>query len=827
MVGASTNPVFIETSYRSFSNTAVADAAPAVPQNLTATPTNAKGLGPINLLWDNTPDNETGFTVERYTETNLDGTPDSDSTTQFHASADAPEAVDKGDNDSDYFLEGQTYNYIVKAIGSSGDSDTSQDSAYSSPVSVTFPEQPMTCSAGQLSATGAQVNATGPTLTSQTGGWTSNSTIGTTGTDSDSAFIAQLNGNNEITVVYGPGQQTFFELDPTTSTYSEKFGGTDTLTHTGGQFVLTDASGNQSFFSDSFGVRPAGAESPLLKTADAAGNAAQVISRNAAGKQTEVQITNGLGVETEDWLYSYVASGVNAGLLQSVTQKIKTGSSFTTSRVLAYTYYDGTNSDGSAGDIRTAAITDGSGNTIQSEYYRYYLAGDPNGDVHQLKYKLGNDSLARIVAAYPTTSLDSLTDAQIAPYADIALGYNSADQVVSRTLQGEGCSACTGGQGSYTESYSVSANAPGVNSWQNKTVETEPDGNQNISYYNSNGQLMLSVYKDTTTGQMWGTFTEYDSSGRAILNADPSAVLLPASLATIEAYPDLLDSVSGNYQYLSDTTGQITLTDYANSTSATETTAGTAANYEEDTKIERGETGTPILQESMTYFAHSDGSGNTIYPEATDTTYSNTDGTGARTTSYSYTWMSSSLQMASETTTLPVISSAQNGPGVADSSTDVYNSLGQVVWSKDADGFLTYNAYDTATGALVKTIQDVNTSTTSDYDATYLPSGWTTPIGGGLNLGTTYVVDNLGRTTEMTSPNGECHLHRLQRRVRRLHRLRERSAHVSRLASGRDQRPVDDHRPGERLAHQRRRELQRKPDVCVHARQRSERSNRR
>ena len=71
---------------------------------------------------------------------------------------------------------------------------------------------------------------------------------------------------------------------------------------------------------------------------------------------------------------------------------------------------------------------------------------------------------------------------------------------------------------------------------------------------------MLSVYKDTTTDQMWGTFTEYDSSGRAILNANPSAVLLPTSLATIEAYPDLLHSVSGNYQYLSDTAGQITVT---------------------------------------------------------------------------------------------------------------------------------------------------------------------------------------------------------------------------------------------------------------------------
>ncbi len=48
----------------------------------------------------------------------------------------------------------------------------------------------------------------------------------------------------------------------------------------------------------------------------------------------------------------------------------------------------------------------------------------------------------------------------------------------------------------------------------------------------------------------------------------------------------------------------------------------------------------------------------------------------------------------------------------------------------------------------------MNTSNTSDYNTSTLPTGWTTPIGGGLNLVTTYQVDNLGRTTEMTDPNG-------------------------------------------------------------------------
>ena len=63
-----------------------------------------------------------------------------------------------------------------------------------------------------------------------------------------------------------------------------------------------------------------------------------------------MHIVNASGVETEDWLYSYISSGVNTGQLQSVTQEIKSGSSFATWRILNYTYYDGTNSDGSAGD---------------------------------------------------------------------------------------------------------------------------------------------------------------------------------------------------------------------------------------------------------------------------------------------------------------------------------------------------------------------------------------------------------------------------------------------------------------------------------------------
>src|SRR6202011_1770650 len=105
-----------------------------------------------------------------------------------------------------------------------------------------------------------------------------------------------------------------------------------------------------------------------------------------------------------------------------------------------------------------------------------------------------------------------------------------------------------------------------------------------------------------------------------------------------------------------------------------------------------------------------------------------------------------------QSVSLPVVSSSQNGPGTADTSTTYFDNFGQAIWSKDADGFLSYAAVDPATGAVTKTIADVDTTRTSDF--TGLPSGWSTPAGGGLHLVTQREVDNLGRTTKLTAPGG-------------------------------------------------------------------------
>ena len=50
--------------------------------------------------------------------------------------------------------------------------------------------------------------------------------------------------------------------------------------------------------------------------------------------------------------------------------------------------------------------------------------------------------------------------------------------------------------------------------------------------------------------------------------------------------------------------------------------------------------------------------------------------------------------VATQTTVLPVVSTAQHGSGAAKTSTDVFDTFGETVWSMDAAGYITYTQYD-------------------------------------------------------------------------------------------------------------------------------------
>jgi hypothetical protein len=120
-----------------------------------------------------------------------------------------------------------------------------------------------------------------------------------------------------------------------------------------------------------------------------------------------------------------------------------------------------------------------------------YQLGEANGFAHGLKYVFNPDSYARLAAA--VANPQTASDATVAAYADDYYRYDGKQRGSRGDVQGAGASSGTG-IGSYTESYSTSANAAGYNSWAAKSVDTLPDGTTKTVYTNAYGEPMLNVF---------------------------------------------------------------------------------------------------------------------------------------------------------------------------------------------------------------------------------------------------------------------------------------------------------------------------------------------
>jgi RHS repeat-associated protein len=557
--------------------------------------------------------------------------------------------------------------------------------------------------------------------------------------------LIRLNGDDCVALLASTLAPRYF--DKWDNQYHERGDGPVTLTHDDAThtFTATDGAGATFTLSDFSGMA-GGPDGTLDSMADPAGNLLSVTSRTADGKPAEVQQSAGSGASavTDSFTYAYASGGASDGLLSTVTQRQKVGAgSWETVRTEEYGYYDGTEGHGPAGTLRTAVVKDAAGNVLDEGYYRYTESGG-TAPAGLMTYAFGPDAFARLTAALGT-SLDSLSDAAVAPYADKAMSYDADGRVTTAVDAAAGCSACSGGLGTFTYTYSTNTSSDGLldpNEWQDKTVETLPDGNQNTYYTNAFGQAVLTVYEDTTTAQQWATYTRYNAAGQVALVADPSAVT-----GFSESYKDLVNYGSSP-TYLSASAGLISTTSYGTTTTATTSTAGDVSGFVSGTAVQQGTGGTPVPQSAQTYVESPAGT----FVQATSTAYRNDGGSGAETTTMSYTWQGSTAMPASVTTTLPTVTTAENGPNTATSLVTVYDSFGRPEWTKDAGGFLTYTAYDNLTGAVVKQITDVNTADTGDFAD--LPSGWATPAGGGLELVTSYEVDGFGRATKETDPNG-------------------------------------------------------------------------
>ncbi len=617
---------------------------------------------------------------------------------------------------------------------------------------------------------------------------------------------------NEIAVVLSSTNVLTFAYDTGTHGYDPVYFTEDRLGADPGnhRYLLFDPKGNVTYFNDFSMSVAASQQGRFLMFQKAYGgdapHAYMATRDTSSGVLTQVQRNDPSAGPNAYELFCYAyQSGSNPYLDNVALQRgpspmnpCSTTGMWTTVRKVQYTYYDGSTSDGAAGDLQSATIWGYDDNDpnhvlkpLDTTYYRYYATDTINADgtggfVNALKYVVEPQSYARLKAA---TGKDPLTmeipDSTVSQYADRQYVYwmgmidmaflHSVYQV---TVQGANCSSC-GGQGTFTYQYQKSSgNNPGdPNQWIVKTTETLPDGNTNTVYTNGGGEVLLKLFANGQPHQRWATMYVYDPDGRILYKAYPSAVITQNPDHSDVDY----DQANILYQYLQPTTGLIEATTYYSSTTAMENMAGGVTGYVYQRLVQQGANATfPAVSilESKSYFAHTAGSV-VVYPVATDTVYGLDHGTAMdysdrnpRTTNYSYTWYTSggttTAQMLSMTVNPPVVTApsmndpGQNGPGVADADQTFYDSYGRPIWHRNSinlmgntplDGYIDYTAYDPATGAMTKTIQDVDYSKLNTAEQmSFAMTGWN-HVTGGLHLVSQMSVDALGRTQVLTDPN--------------------------------------------------------------------------
>jgi RHS repeat-associated protein len=401
-----------------------------------------------------------------------------------------------------------------------------------------------------------------------------------------------------------------------------------------GEMVVTDEVGNQTVFYDNT-ASPAGLRGLLKRYVRANGDVTEVTAYTTDNKDVlEIRRTHGQNLES--WLYDYYQAGPNSGK-QMVTVALRRsadgGATWQAIQTTEYRYYDWTAPNSPAGQLKAAVVHDGgiNGPALSTKYYRYYSGGEANGYQSALKYYVSPSAFDRLVGAHPGLTLDTidaLSDADLAVYADTYLEYTGDHRVKKVVAQGAGCSVCTGGQGAYQYAYSTNPNfgtvaAPPddpnrVNEWRVRTTETLPDGTQNIIYTNNFGEAILTVVKDAA-GTEWSTFRHFDWAGRLLWTADPAAVI--GHDAQYPQYPDLLHRQDGHYEFLSDSAGLVTAFEYGTATTATDTQPGDVQGYLKTTYRRQGELGTAYeVTAANTYYTHT-ANGITVHPLASATAY--------------------------------------------------------------------------------------------------------------------------------------------------------------------------------------------------------------
>jgi len=439
--------------------------------------------------------------------------------------------------------------------------------------------------------------------------------------------------------------------------------------------------------------------------------------------------------------------------------EMASGKYWHTSKTVGSAQYSFNTSSDGKNDLKLIRTKDADGNVTGATYYSYYTSDDLK---HQVKYVLNPASVAQVMQANGFGSDYSQLDNSnfnLGNYADNHLTYDAASgRVTSNTVKGSGVT-------SYD--YHFSTLPDGINTWSVENEESQTVNGVTTTtetFYNFEGDVLFSDTSDGSSHQY--TYNQYDSYGNLVESAQSSAV------------SDHSDPTADSQLVVSfNTSGLFNVYSYYTSTTATTSASGDdlydrgvkgwlhqtfVAQWKDqaDAIVNGTLTDGSGLQSTVDYIAATDDNG-TSYYTFHSIEYAKADGADPRITTYAYTFDGQAI--ATATTTLTAVDVDHGGTGSASTSTDIYDTLGRVVWSRDAAGSVSYTQYDSATGAVCKQIQDADVSNNvgakfaaADYTQLteiYTANGWTLPTG--KNLVSTYVHDSQGRTIKETAPDGQ------------------------------------------------------------------------
>ncbi len=439
-----------------------------------------------------------------------------------------------------------------------------------------------------------------------------------------------------------------------------------------------------------------------------------------------------------------------------------------------YDYYD-TVSDpagelvhGGAGDLQQVIVTIPlsesstdhplSGSTLTSVretvfgYYKgTYNSGSNPGNPHELHYVLAPEGARGYDWDQDSTFDDdelSASTNDLKPYAAILLEYDSGRTVRSAFFNGEcGCSGASDGARNYTYSSNGGhpANSAYDEEWLNRTIVEIPEGLWVTKYFDETYQGLSSVRTDGDPSatmpapDYWATYIERDGTHGTVVDVSSPASVTAYAHSTgtftvsttngLRSPSDLIGSGDmDGFREHGQHRGDGTANEYYDTTYTYSSTAKTVGSY----------TLTKPYLSSMTVYRTND-----------QTTTTNGD-----TTSFTHAFHSGSASLRSErvTTTLPVITTANNGSNSANSSITYFEDNGRAWFTKDALGYINHTRYNDW-GQVEFSIRDANTSNMTDFGSITLPSGLST-TGTGLHRKTEFEYDRQGRRVKTVTHAG-------------------------------------------------------------------------